>query len=399
MSTGLFFIKKLRRKTMINKERLADTFKMLVEIDSVSREEANLSCVVQGIFKSLGGKIFIDSAGQKISADTGNLIVKFAGNFPAEPMMLNAHMDTVEPGRGICAVFHDGVFESKGETILGADDKSAVAILIEVMRVIKENDLKYGPIEIVLTVCEEIGLEGAKHLDYDLVTAKFGYALDSTDIEGIVTKAPAANRLTFAIHGKDAHAGAAPEKGINAILLASKAMADLEIGRIDDETTCNIGVIEGGRATNIVPDLVVVKGEVRSHNKNKLDKVTETIVSSFEAAVNNYREKHGDIDLPRLDVSIEKEFLNTHIPEDHPMVRLAQNASKRLGRSMRTKTTGGGSDANIFFEKGIIVGVLGTGMRDMHTVRESVALDDMVSATELLVEIVKLRVEEFQTSV
>jgi tripeptide aminopeptidase len=378
---------------MINKQRLADTFKMLVEIDSVSREEANLSRAVQDVFKSLGGEIFIDAAAEKIGGDTGNLIVKFVGNTTADPMMLNAHIDTVEPGRGIRAVFHDGVFTSKGETILGADDKSAIAILIEAMRVIKENDLKYGPIEIVLTVCEEIGLEGAKHLDYDLVTAKFGYALDSTDIEGIVTKAPAANRLTFTLHGKDAHAGAAPEKGINAILLASKAMADLEIGRIDEETTCNIGVIEGGRATNIVPDRVVVKGEVRSHNQNKLDKVTETIVSSFEAAVKNYREAHGGDDLPRLDVSIEKEFLNTHIPEDHPVVRLAQIASQRLGRTIKVKTTGGGSDANIFFEKGIFVGVLGTGMRDMHTVRESVALEDMARTAELLVEIVKVSAE------
>jgi tripeptide aminopeptidase len=383
-------------KSMINRERLAETFKMLAERESVSREEANLSGTVQDIFKSLGGKIVIDSAGEKTGADTGNLIVKFSGNSHAEPMMLNAHMDTVEPGRGIRAVFENGIFTSTGDTILGADDKSAIAILIEAMRVIVENDLECGPIEIVLTICEEIGLEGAKHLDYDLITAKFGYALDSTDIEGIVTKAPAANRLTFTIHGKDAHAGAAPEKGINAILLASKAMAGLEIGRIDAETTCNIGVIEGGRATNIVPDHVVVKGEVRSHDKNKLDKVTETIVSSFKAAINDYREKHEGNDLPRLDVYIEKEFVNTHIPQDHPVVRLAQNASKRLGRSMRTKTTGGGSDANIFFEKGIIVGVLGTGMRDMHTVRESVALDDMVKATELLVEIVKINAEELK---
>jgi tripeptide aminopeptidase len=278
---------------------------------------------------------------------------------------------------------------------LGADDKSAIAVLIEMMNVIKENNITHGHIEFVLTVCEEIGLMGAKNLDFSLLTAKFGYTLDATDTEGIVIKAPAANGLEFKVHGKDAHAGAAPEKGINAISLAAKAIAALDIGRIDRETTCNIGVIQGGNAINIVPSLVTVKGEVRSHDKSKLDMVTNTIVSSFEDVVNNYINKDIDNNLPRLEVSIEKEFPNTNIPEDHPVVMLAQKAAKNLRRNMRTKITGGGADANIFFEKGIVTGVLGTGMRDMHTVRESVDIEDMVRATELLIEIIKLHSNAF----
>ena len=380
---------------MVNKKRLADTFMALVKIDSVSKEEAELAREIKKNFKSLGAEVLEDNSARKVGGDSGNLIVKFKGNVSVEPLLLNAHMDTVEPGRRVMPILNEGIFSTNGDTILGADDKSAIAVLIEMMNVIKENNIANGPIEIVLTVCEEIGLMGAKNLDLSLLTSKFGYTLDATDTEGIVIKAPAANGLEFKVHGKDAHAGAAPEKGINAISLAAKAIAALDIGRIDRETTCNIGVIQGGNAINIVPSLVTVKGEVRSHDKSKLDMVTNTVVSSFEDVVNNYINKDIDNNLPRIEVSIEKEFPNTNISEDHPAVILAQKAAKNLGRNMRTKITGGGADANIFFEKGIVTGVLGTGMRDMHTVRESVDIEDMVRATELLIEIIKLHSNAF----
>ena len=384
---------------MVNRDRLAEIFKFLVQIDSVSKEEGAISDEIKNILDTMGAKIFIDSAGNKIGGNTGNLIAKFKGNTQAPPLLINAHMDTVEPGKGVAAVLENGVFTSDGTTILGADDKSAIAIILETIKVIKENDLSYGPIEIVLTVCEEIGLLGARNLDLELITAKFGYALDATDTEGIVTRAPSANRLEFIIHGKDAHAGAAPEKGINAILLASKAIAKLELGRIDNETTCNIGIIEGGLATNIVPNLVTVKGEVRSHDEEKLNKITNEIVLSFKGVVENYKGMTFDDGLPRLESTIEKDFSRTYVPDDHPVVTLARRAAENLGRKMITKTSGGGADANIFFEKGIVTGVLGTGMRDMHTVRESVRLDDMVRTAELLLEIIRLHTSDQGASV
>jgi tripeptide aminopeptidase len=378
---------------MINKERLAGAFRMLAEIDSVSKEEADISEKLQEILISLGAETLTDDAHRTIGGNAGNLIARFKGTKAVEPILLNAHMDTVEPGRGVRVVFENGVFKSAGDTILGADDKSAIAILIELMHVIKENKLEHGPIEIVFTVCEEIGLEGAKNLDFNLINAKFGYALDTTDTEGIVTRAPAANRLTFKVHGKDAHAGAAPEKGINAISLAAKAIAGLEIGRIDEETTCNIGVIQGGSATNIVPSLVTVEGEIRSHSNEKLTKATKVVETAFRNAIDFYRKHHFDKDFPFLDVNIEPEFPRTRIPENHKVVELVKRAAGRVGRSIQTKTTGGGADANIFFNRGIVVGVMGTGMRDMHTVRESILLDDMVKSTELLIEIIKMHAE------
>lgn len=374
---------------MINSKRLANTFRFLVGIDSVSKHEGNIAIELKKIFESMGAETAVDEAGKIIGSDTGNLVVKFAGNKKSPPLLLNAHMDTVEPGNGIIPVLKNGVFTSNGATILGADDKSAIAILIEVMTVLKEKNMSYGPIEIVLTICEEIGLMGAKHLDMNLINAKYGYSLDSTDTEGIVTRAPGANRLEFKIHGKDAHAGAAPEKGINAILLAGKAIAGLELGRIDSDTTCNIGIINGGIATNIVPNFVSIKGEVRSHNNEKLKEVTNKIISSFENVIKNYEGNSSD-GLPRVDVIAEDDFSSTNIPENHPVVTMAKQAAVNLGRNMITKITGGGADANIFFAKGIMAGVIGTGMCDVHTVRESVKVDDMVNTGELLLEIIKL---------
>jgi tripeptide aminopeptidase len=375
---------------MVNRQRLAETFKFLAEIDSISKEEGVLAGKIREILAAMGAETYVDHAGEHVGGDTGNLIAKFTGNVSAPPLLLNAHMDTVEPGRGVTAVLKNGTFTSDGTTILGADDKSAIAILLETLYVLKESNLTHGPLEVVFTVCEEIGLLGAKHLDFSLITAAYGFAVDATDTEGIVTRAPSANHLEFEIHGKDAHAGAAPEKGINAIALAAKAIAALDLGRIDEETTCNIGIIEGGIATNIVPNLVRVKGEARSHNEEKLNQITDRIVSSFKRVVEAYKGKDSHDELPRVDIRIEKDFSRTDIPSDHPVVALAKRAAENIGRKMKTKTSGGGADANVFFEKGILTGVLGTGMRDMHTVRESVNLDDMTRTVELLLEIIRL---------
>lgn len=379
---------------MIDPQRMAGVFTMLVETDSVSREEGAVSAILQKMLKDLGGTLSMDNAGEKVGGQTGNLVAKFPGNREAEPLMLNAHMDTVEPGRGIKAVLKDGVFTSAGDTILGADDKSAIAIILEVLQVIKENDLPHGPIEVLFTICEEIGLQGAKNLDFSLLTAKYGYALDTQDTEGIVTRAPAANKLEFRVYGKEAHAGATPELGINAIFAAAKAVSRLKIGRIDNETTCNLGLVKGGMATNIVPNLVTINGEARSRDEGKLAAITEELVSGFENAMAELRKEIGDPELPRVEADVVHDFKRTHIPDDHYVVQLAREAAANLGMKMETKTTGGGADANVFFEKGIITGVIGTGMQNMHSKEESVALDDMVKTAKLVLELVDLHTQK-----
>ncbi|MGM0451924.1 MAG: M20/M25/M40 family metallo-hydrolase [Thermodesulfobacteriota bacterium] len=383
---------------MVNRERLAETFKTLVGIDSISREEGAVSHEIRKIVESLGAEVFIDDSGRQTGSDTGNLIAKFEGDKAVPPLLLNAHMDTVAPGKGVVAEFKDGVFKSGGNTVLGADDKSAVAIIIETLRVLRENAVSHGPLEVVFTICEEIGLLGAKHLDYRLLSAPYGYALDTADTETVITRAPAANRFDLTVHGKSAHAGADPEKGINAIALASQAIASVELGRIDEETTCNIGFIDCPGATNVVPDRVRVKGEVRSHDTEKLAQVTENIVGTFERVVETCPERDDVTGLPSISVDIENEFPKTEIAETHPVVRLAHQAARNLGREMSVKKTGGGSDANIFFSKGIVTGVIGTGMRDIHTVREWIRLADMVGTVELLLEIIGCHASETDAS-
>ncbi len=378
---------------MVNRDRLAGTFTDLIRIDSISKKEGAFAQVIFKMLESMGAQVLEDNAGEKIGSDaTGNIIAKFNGTEKAvPPLLLNAHIDTVQPGENIKVLFSDDTFRSDGATILAADDKSAVAVLLEALTVLKEQNLKHGPLEVVFTICEEIGLLGAKHLDYSMITAQYGYSIDATDVEGIVTRAPGANRLRFDVHGRDAHAGAAPEKGINAIQIASRAIANMTLGRIDDETTANMGVIKGGKATNIVPDLVTVEGEVRSHDDKKLKEETKKIVAAFEHEVAAYKQNHpSDDGLPGIDVSVESDFSHMNVPEEHIVVRLAQKAANRQGYQLVCKASGGGSDANIFAGNGIVTGILGTGMRDMHTVRESVRLSDMLQSAELILEIIQL---------
>ncbi|NNG00425.1 MAG: M20/M25/M40 family metallo-hydrolase [Desulfobacteraceae bacterium] len=378
---------------MINEKRLVNTFKELVQIDSVSRDEKAVCEHLQHIFRNFGASVTIDNAGEKAGSNTGNLICKLDGTINAPPLLLSAHMDTVDPGRGITPVEKDGRITSDGTTILGADDKSALAVIIEVLTCLLDKQLPRCPMEFVFTICEEVGLLGAKHLNYSLITAKSGYVLDAGDVENVINKAPGSNKIEFNIHGKAAHAGSAPEKGINAISIASKAIASLELGKIDDETTCNIGVIEGGSAINVIPNLVNVKGEIRSHNADKLERVTKRMTDAFVCTVAAYKKNDTD-ELPGLDVVKTADYTSTTLADDHPVITVAMQAAQNIGMKLGLKKAGGGSDANVFFGKDIIAAVLGTGMRDVHSVNESIAIKDMVKSAELLVELIRLHSTE-----
>jgi tripeptide aminopeptidase len=372
---------------MINSQRLAQRFTTLCEIDSLSRRERDVALEIEKILTAMGARVCYDSAKEKVGGNCSNLVAKFKGTVDAPPLFLSGHMDTVGPGEGIKVHFENGVFRSDGTTILGSDDKSALAIILEVMETVLENKIDYPPVEIIFTVCEEIGLLGAKHFDYSLMDSKFGYILDSTDTEGIVTRAPAANKIRVRIHGKAAHAGAAPEKGVNAILIAARAISKLPLGRLDAETTCNIGTIKGGVATNIVPEFVEIHGEARSHDIEKLKSVTRTMIRAFEDAALEFKTNEVT---PRVEILVDDDFPLTHIPEDHEVIRLARKAASNLGIPMASKTIGGGADANIFFSRGIMAGVLGTGMTDVHTLNESIRLSDMENSARLILEILKV---------
>lgn len=377
----------------IDQDRLVRRFLDLVKIDSVSREEGAVCRYLTRKLGSLGVDTLVDDAGSAVDGDTGNLIGRFTGNREANPLLLSAHMDTVEPGRGVEPLFENGIFRSKGNTILGADDKCGISIILEALGTIVDHGLPCGPLELLFTICEEIGLQGAKHLAFDQFEAQMGYVLDTRNPEVIIVRAPAANRIRLEIGGKAAHAGAEPEKGINAIELAARAIAPLKLGRIDSETTCNIGMVEGGVAINIVPDRVVVHGEARSHDLSKLHAATDDIVQSFQRVVSEVAARHEEGN-PHLKVDVQLDFDRLSLDEDHEVVRTARRAAANLDRKIYTATSGGGSDANILAQHGIMAGVLGTGCEKVHTVNERVALDDMVRGVELLLEIIRLHSEK-----
>jgi tripeptide aminopeptidase len=290
----------------------------------------------------------------------------------------------------VVPVLEDGVFTSASGTILGADDKAGIAELIEALEVVREQGIARGPVEVVVTIAEEIGLVGAKHLDYSLLRARHGFALDTTGMGHMVLRAPGANRLRVEILGREAHAGVAPEQGLSAIQTAALALAEMQLGRIDAETTANFGKIEGGVACNIVPGRVFLEGEARSHDPAKLTAQTKHMVACFEHAAERMARTIGGVTVrPQLQIDVQPDYPRMAVAEDAPVVRLALAAAAAAGQQLAIKLGGGGSDANIFNAHGIETIILATGMRDVHSAKESVAVDDMVTVAELLVEIIR----------
>jgi len=372
----------------IDRDRLADTFRQLVQMDSPSREEGAVAdWIKRTLKKEVGADVIEDQSRNQTGSESGNIIVRIPGTEKVTPLFFNAHLDTVEPGRGIKVIFKDGVFQSDGTTVLGGDDKAAVAILIEVARLLKEYRVSHGPIEFLFTVCEEIGLLGAKSLDPALLEAKAGYALDSSDPEILINQAPCAVRFKIRVVGRAAHAGLNPELGINAIQVAARALAEIPLGRIDELTTANVGLIRGGKATNIVPEEVELEGEVRSHNPRKLREVRDQILEIFHRVAQDF----GPVEnagLPLIKAEVIDDYPLMSVSEEHPLVATAEKVAKELGRKLRPGMTGGGSDANIFNAKGLATVIMGIGMQNVHTTSERISLDDMVASAEFVLEII-----------
>jgi tripeptide aminopeptidase len=380
---------------VIDHQRLKNFLIELIKIDSLSRREYDVAMRLKRELEELGGSVFIDDAGEKVGGNVGNLIAKFPGNCAqAQPLLLSAHMDTVVPGEGIVPILDGDILRTNGKTVLGGDDKSGVAIICEVLRVVRDNQLPCGPIDVVFTICEEAGLIGAKCLDIGQLRARTGLVLDSDSVGFLFTKAPAANRMEFRVFGLEAHAGVCPERGINAIKVAAEAIAQMQLGRIDHETTANIGVVEGGMAVNIVPNQVILKGEARSHSNEKLKAQTEHMQRCLEdAAARHSLELDGKRYQARVESKIERDYDRMDVAESAPIVQLVHAAAKNLNLEVKTGATGGGCDANVLNQKGMVVANLGTGMREIHTVNEWLDLKDLYLSAQMVLEIVKLNAE------
>jgi len=367
----------------VNQERLINEFLELVKVDSETKEEANIAKILHQKFSELGLEVIEDNAKNKTEHGANNLICNLKGNKHADPIFFTAHMDTVTPGKNIKPKIVNEYIQSDGTTILGADDKAGIAVLLEVIQVLKEQNKEYGDIQFVITVGEESGLAGAKAIDHSLLHASYGYALDSDGPVGnIVIEAPYQSKIFTKVYGKSAHAGVAPEKGISAITVAAKAIAKMNLGRIDEETTANIGYFKGGKETqtNVVCDYVEIVSEARSLKKEKLMDVTNNIQTTFEQVASKYG--------GRAEVEIKEMYPGFQHKKDDPVVQIAQHAAKKLELPRQLLKSGGGSDANIFNGYGIPTANLAVGYEYIHTTKERIHIDHLCNLTKLVLRII-----------
>lgn len=360
---------------------VVDTFLEIVQIDSLSLEEDKIAQYVVKYLKKLDFEVEVDAAGLSIGGNSGNIIAKLSSTISSPTILFNAHLDTVEPGKGVKPHIDNGIIRSDGTTVLGSDNKAGIAIILEAMRLIVENNLPHGPIEVVFTVAEEIGLLGSKNLQFDQLKADLAFVLDAEgDAGGIIVKAPSQNSLKVVFTGQSAHAGVNPERGINSIEAAAKAISYMKLGRIDFETTVNMGVIKGGLAPNIVPPKTTVEGEVRSHSKKKLIEQTEKIVKCVEKGA-------AEIGAT-VDINISTAFEAFSLNENDEIVRLAIAAIKTAELEPRLQASGGGSDANIINRSGIPAVNLSVGEDRVHSTNETISINNLENGVKILLNIV-----------
>ncbi|MGQ9732336.1 MAG: M20/M25/M40 family metallo-hydrolase [Candidatus Zipacnadales bacterium] len=366
---------------MIDFERLRAEFLELLQIDSPTRSESAVAAWLKAKLEELGVAAEDDGTATTLGGNSGNLIAYVAGN-ASPPLLLNAHMDNVPPCRGVTPIVEGDIIRTNGTTVLGGDDKCGCLTIVTALREVLEGGLPHPPLEVVFTAAEETGLEGAKALDYSRITARHGFVLESGTVGTITVKAPSAQHWDATLIGKAAHAGVAPEKGISAIRMAAEAIAEMRLGRLDEETTTNVGLIEGGEARNIVPPHCTLHGEARSHDQEKLAAQIEHVRECLSKAAKRY----GGI----LEFEACESYRSFDIRPGEWPLRIAEQAARDVGLIPLSQPTGGGSDANVFNEHGICCVILRTGAAEVHTTEEYVDLNDLLSACRWLTRIIEL---------
>ena len=380
------------RTYSVNQERLVETFLELARVNTPPREELEASKIGKRILDELGFETYWDDAGEKVGGDVGNLIAFKKGTLASAPgIFFSAHFDTVEATPGLEPIIEGDIIRSDGNTILGADDICGLAPILEAMRILDEQKIPHGDIQLLLTICEEIGLVGAKHMDPAAIKAKYGFVLDSgPPVGSLVYHAPTQDIFEVWIKGRAAHAGATPEDGISAILVASKAIARMKLGRVDHETTANVGIIRGGLATNIIPEDVYLKCEARSRNKAKMEKQRDAMM----AALREEAEAAG--------ATVRFEGYNAYpgyeLAMESPVLMIGQSAAEAVGLEPLLRVTGGGADANYFNAFGVPTTVLGCGMVNIHRHDEYCRISDLVKSTQLVLSVVETAAEWFGVS-
>ncbi|MET0696925.1 MAG: M20/M25/M40 family metallo-hydrolase [Acidimicrobiia bacterium] len=357
----------------VDSDRLIATFLDLVAIDSPTGHEEQIGRELEARFTAVGCTVSKDAI--------GNLVAVLPGTRP-DTVLLSTHMDTAGTDTGIRPIIEDGIIKTDGTTILGADDKSGIAGCLELLTILESNPgVEHPTLEFVISVGEESGLLGSRQMDLSRLNSTYGFVLDTAGAIGAITYwTPTSVYITATIHGKKAHAGVEPEKGINAVKVAAEAIAAMPLGRIDEETVANIGTITGGEARNIVPGEVNLQGMARSHDQEKLDAQLDAMRSTLTEAA----DRHG----ATLDFEAEEIYRTYHIDESERPYREAARAIRSLGLEVIPRKSGGGTDGNFFNAHGIACVAMATGMVDEHAASEHIAVDDMVMACKILVTIV-----------
>lgn len=368
---------------MIQRQRLLQTLLELIQIDSESRNERGVADYVTMRLRQLGYDVKEDDAGEQIGGNAGNIIAYHAGTCTGKSILFCAHMDTVAPGNHVKPIVEDNFVRSDGTTVLGGDDKAGIAAVLEALEALQEMGQEHGPIQIVFTVAEEVGLLGAKHLALDtLASVDAAFFFDSDGMPNqICVASPYHIDITATFQGKASHAGVEPEKGVSAVQMAAKAIAEMRLGRLDEETTANIGVIHGGTATNVVAGEAVIYGEARSLVKEKVIAQIEHMKNCCEAAA---KTAGGTVA-----IQIEECYAAIALDENSTTVQLSKKAVERLGMEPKLVKSGGGSDANVFCGKGIPATNIGCGMNNVHSVQEYLNLAEVEAAAKFVLAIVE----------
>ncbi len=366
---------------MINENRLVKLFLDLCLVNAPSLQERDSVEWMKSFLTKNSLDFTEDTAGSEIGGNANNLIVKLPGSLPNAPRIyLSAHFDTVEPTEGLVIEEVDGVFRSTSDTILGADDKGGMAPAVEALLTLRESGQPHGDIYLLLSVAEEIGLKGAEALPIEKLDLDFGYVLDTgPPVGSFVTRTANHDKLDIYVKGIPAHAGKDPENGVNAIQVVADAVQGMKLGRIAEETTANLGTIEGGSGTNVVCSFVKIKAEARSTDITTLD---EQISHMKDRFVESAKKWGAEVKFDHV-----RHYQSYTIDSESSVVRVAQEASRKLGLEPILRTTLGGSDANIYNQKGVPSIVIATGMQKIHTHDESISRDDLMKTAELTLEI------------
>jgi tripeptide aminopeptidase len=360
-----------------------DLFTELCAIPSPPGEERAVADRVIEELRALGLEVQEDDAGVAIGSSIGNLLCRLPGRAAGgTPVFFCAHLDTVPPQGPLEPVVEEDVVRNAGGTILGADNKSAVVAMIEAARRIVEEGRPHPGVELLFTPKEEVGLLGAAAFDQTRLEAELGFVFDqAAPVGDVIMGAPYQRSMLVRFHGRPAHSGMVPEEGRSAIVAASKAIADLRLGRIDEETTANVGVIAGGNARNVVPEWCELEAEARSHDARKLADLVQEMLDTFAFA--------ASVTECTLETEVSETYQGYRFKDSDPIVQLARTALERCGHELVPTLTGGGADANVFNAKGLPCLNLANGMMEIHTANEYIAvadLDAMVEVTLALVD-------------